>query len=285
MSQYTTELRWLVETGFNIGLDSYPIFDEAYREGLNQKIINHYYFREIGLETAALFSFFLRRKMSEIMPFYNQLYESAKLKIEPLTRLDYQEDHSRTGVEKADSKVKLSNTENTTQKGNADNQQTTVNDQTETFTRDHTVMGDSQDTDELTVKNQQIISDTPQAPFNFENIQSNIYGTQATLQNNTSSDAKTNKNNMDEDISDSTKTDSTVTSNQKLSSTANEEKTGITNRDTTNTVNSTDNFIKKVLGNNASRTDSEMLMQWRETFLNIDMLVIEELNELFMGLY
>lgn len=43
MSKYTTELRYLIENNFDIGLKTYPIFDENYREVLNTKIINHYF--------------------------------------------------------------------------------------------------------------------------------------------------------------------------------------------------------------------------------------------------
>ena len=91
MSKYTTQLRWIVEQigqGLEvpegqeyadavykyIGLSKYPIFDEEYRSRLNDKIIDHYFFREIGQETAAQFSFMLRRTMNEIMPKYNRLY-------------------------------------------------------------------------------------------------------------------------------------------------------------------------------------------------------------------
>lgn len=84
MSLYTTQLRYIVESGYDIGLKDYPIFDEAYRDTLNNKIIQHFYFREIGLETVALFKVFINRAMNEIMPYYNKLYESAKLQYNPL---------------------------------------------------------------------------------------------------------------------------------------------------------------------------------------------------------
>ena len=54
MSRYTIELRYLIEGNYDLGLKDYPIFDESYREQLNNKIIQHYYFREIGFETEAL---------------------------------------------------------------------------------------------------------------------------------------------------------------------------------------------------------------------------------------
>lgn len=103
MSKYTTELRWIVEQTLNdagkqltednwsyaykaLGLDDYPLFDEGYRETLNNKIIRHYYTREIGAETAGRFRMFVRDAMHLIMPYYNQLYESEILAkgMEPL---------------------------------------------------------------------------------------------------------------------------------------------------------------------------------------------------------
>lgn len=84
MAQFTATLRRIVESGYDLGLDQYPIFDEAYRQSLNDKIIEHYYFREIGLETAGLFKRFLNRKMNEIMPYYNQMYLSTLIQFDPL---------------------------------------------------------------------------------------------------------------------------------------------------------------------------------------------------------
>ena len=80
MSKYTTELRYLIQSGFDLGLRNYPIFDENYRSKLNEKILNHYYMREIGFETAGLFKRYLNVKMEEIMPYYNQMYLWEKQK-------------------------------------------------------------------------------------------------------------------------------------------------------------------------------------------------------------
>lgn len=60
-----------------IGLEDYPIFDEAYREELNAQIIRHYYFEEIGCETLAQFAFRMRAHMWEVMPYFNKLYLAA----------------------------------------------------------------------------------------------------------------------------------------------------------------------------------------------------------------
>lgn len=117
MSKYTTEVRYICETAAGYLesqgaskideivnktadelLGSYPIFDEAYRHALNVKIIKHYYLREIGQETAALWKFFLQRKMQEIMPYYNQLYLSELLEFNPLYDVDLTTEHKGDGA-------------------------------------------------------------------------------------------------------------------------------------------------------------------------------------------
>ena len=99
MSKYTTQLRWIVKqlsSGIDvpegqeypdavyqyIGLNRYPIFNESYRKPLNDKIIDHFYFQEIGFETPAQFARMMRRTMNEVMPRYNRLYEMDALTIE-----------------------------------------------------------------------------------------------------------------------------------------------------------------------------------------------------------
>lgn len=74
MSHYTTKIRDLVKINFDFGLKDYPIFNEDYRSHLNEMIIHHFYMREIGFDTPALFKFKLNQRMAEIMPHYNRLY-------------------------------------------------------------------------------------------------------------------------------------------------------------------------------------------------------------------
>ena len=142
MSYYTTEVRYLCESMTDVPLENfdnlkgvrridaiidsskgnifdfeYPIFDEAYRGVLEKKILRHYYTREIGQETFGLFQLFLSDKMNEIMPYYNQLYESELLKhqIEPLTNSGYyQTDNNRRMGQDVDETVgRVTDTYNT----------------------------------------------------------------------------------------------------------------------------------------------------------------------------
>ena len=55
--------------------------------------------------------------------------------------------------------------------------------------------------------------------------------------------------------------------------------------DTLGTKNTTEEYTEHVLGKQGGATYSEMLQKFRETFLNIDMMVIEDLEPLFMGLW
>ena len=84
MSKYTTELRFLIntclgkETPISVSeiredcrnaapliLGDYPIFNEEYRDTLGEKILYHFYFREIGFETAFLFEQKINEKIRE----------------------------------------------------------------------------------------------------------------------------------------------------------------------------------------------------------------------------
>lgn len=98
MGTFTIKLSELMNDGFNFGLTplDYPIFDEDYREGLNTKILRHYWNYEIGQETESMFRFSLNRKMNEIMPLYNQLYTSQALVFDPLKTVNYSDMTSTT---------------------------------------------------------------------------------------------------------------------------------------------------------------------------------------------
>lgn len=83
----TVELREIVESGVNIWDFEYPVprasidyngktckvdFDKATFE---KKIVDHYYFRQIGQETVGRWLHYFRARIREIMPYYVQLYE------------------------------------------------------------------------------------------------------------------------------------------------------------------------------------------------------------------
>ena len=107
-SDYTIILGELIAMGNNtpesMNLVSYPIYDEKYRDILNHKIMAHFALREIGQETFEQFRFYLGRTMNEIMPLYNQLYESAAKKFDPLSTTDITSVMDSTNTSEASAK-------------------------------------------------------------------------------------------------------------------------------------------------------------------------------------
>ena len=81
------------------------------REELNEKILNFYRFREIGLETFGRWLFELKTAMIEIMPKYNQLFYSADQDFNPIYNVDYIKTINR---EKKDNTVGTQNSTATT---------------------------------------------------------------------------------------------------------------------------------------------------------------------------
>lgn len=233
MSRYTIELRYLIEGNYDLGLKDYPIFDESYREQLNNKIIQHYYFREIGFETEALFKNRLNQKMNEIMPYYNQMYESSKLKIDPLSTIDLEEVFSRKSKTTGEGTSSTSGTGNNTNNFNS------------TDTTDYGKISK--------------FSDIAQAQTTPNEILNDKYLTSATVDDGQDKNTNTGTNTSQTEST----TSGTSTDERKL-----DEDTTLTRK-----------------GNNGSASESELLNMYRETFLNIDMMIIDDLDELFLGIW
>lgn len=90
----------IIEQGMKYVFDfDYPIFDESYRTVLQTKILKNYYMREIAHETFGLFKMRLDNQLNVSMPYFNQLYESAKIQINPLSDYDITENLNRNGTQ------------------------------------------------------------------------------------------------------------------------------------------------------------------------------------------
>lgn len=233
MSRYTIELRYLIEGNYDLGLKDYPIFDESYREQLNNKIIQHYYFREIGFETEALFKNRLNQKMNEIMPYYNQMYESSKLKIDPLSTIDLEEVFSRKSKTTGEGTSSTSGTGNNTSNFNS------------TDTTDYGKVSK--------------FSDIAQAQTTPNEILNDKYLTSATVDDGQDKNTNTGTNTSQTESA----TSGTSADKRNL-----DEDTTLTRK-----------------GNNGTASESELLNMYRETFLNIDMMIIDDLDELFLGIW
>ena len=73
------------------------------KEKLADKIINHFYMREIGLETPALFKLKLKATLDEIMEEYLPVIYSTAIEYDPLVNVDYTETYTGSDTNSGDS--------------------------------------------------------------------------------------------------------------------------------------------------------------------------------------
>ena len=205
MAKYTITIKSLIDNNFDFKMNNYPIFDENYRNTLNNNILYHYYENEIGFETAPLFRFYLNQKLNEIMPYYNELYKVQKKLI--------------------DGNLLLNNV-NLTEELKGKNTTTTSS------------------TSQSTNKGKNLFQDTPQGNISNQDINAqNVYATNITLNDNSIND----------------------------NSSAN--------------GSGTNEYIKTIIGNNGGKFNIDVLNDIKNNLMNIDLMIINDLNELFMQIF
>ena len=310
MSKYTTEVRFICENfagleeskGYDkvdeiIGLArakvfdfDYPIFDSSYKSVIETKIIKHYYTREIGLETVGLWKLKLNTRLNEIMPYYNQMYKSALLEFNPFYDTDLTTVHSgedtgdKVGTTDFDGNRNTITSENEN-KDNAYNE-TLVN--TGGFETDveHSETRDNEHSDD----EWNLFSDTPQGGVTgienaYDGVSDNAYLTDARniKTNGEAHDTIGYTNNTDNTHNDTNQKDGEINEDVSRDKTANESTEN--NEVRTELFTNTKEWTQRVYGKNAGHSYSKMLNEFRETFLNIDMMVIDELKDLFFLLW
>ena len=283
MSKYTTEVRFICEQ--KAGLEgsvgasdvdevlskswnkvvttNFAIFDEAYREKLVSKVLKHYYLREIGAETVGVWMLWMNTKFEEIMPYYNQLYESAKLKFEPFYDVDYTRSSQRDVTE--------------TEHGSYENKGQTQSDgsSTDTGKTGNTRTGKTTEVGSTGGTSKDLYSDTPQGALT--GVDNETYLTNARKITNTDSSTSESSNTGNGEYKD--------TGNVKYSDTSERANTKNGSNSNTGTVNNTEEYLESVSGKQGSGSYSGMLKEYRDTFLNIDRMVIAEFDDLFFGLW
>lgn len=236
-----------VEGFTDFGLSRYPIFDEEYREQLNAKIIYHYFMYEIGHETFHQFRFALARKMNEIMPYYNQLYKSTLLSIDPLSSISFKEVYDSNSVAQDKSTVDTTSKENS-----------------ETDNRDqytdgsNTVSKSASDSTSRAVSSQY-----PQTQLSG-NADYGSSGADSVSKGSQDSNADVNSRHDGVNIAKGS------TDAQALSSAVQEGSQRL-------------DSVRELTGRQGSA--SALLLEYRQTFLNVDMEIIKELASLFSGIW
>ena len=115
MSRYTTNFRNVINFGLytreqienifkDYELSDYLTEDEIEvitdrgtwsKEKLAKKIVDHYFFKEIGFETIAMFKHYAKVQMQEIMESKLPLIYSASIEYDPMINVDYTETFNR----------------------------------------------------------------------------------------------------------------------------------------------------------------------------------------------
>ena len=79
-TRVTVELNDLIESGFTLWNFDYPSFYEGdEKTAFEQKVIDHYRFRQIGSETVGRWHHQFRTRVREVMPYFIQLYKSVAI--------------------------------------------------------------------------------------------------------------------------------------------------------------------------------------------------------------
>ena len=97
MADYTITIFELLENNFDFGLQNYEIFDNNYREILNNRILEYYKFYEIAFINPLMFRDRLNQRMDLIMSNkYNEMYKAKAIEFDPLNNVKMTETFTRT---------------------------------------------------------------------------------------------------------------------------------------------------------------------------------------------
>lgn len=211
---------------------SFPMYAGMTEQDLCVQILMHYYMREIGLETVALWKQFLETRMNEIMPYYVQLANAQLSLADAFITTSLKETVAKDGNESSDKNIQGSQNGNiddtltgkmdVTVSGNADTDRTegtvidrsltdkksgddnstktiiTTGDVTENLTGKSDKTINSTQNDEGSGSNnydnqgKQYYSDTPQN--GLESVETGTYLTNATINTGNGLDTTSSKN-------------------------------------------------------------------------------------------
>lgn len=282
-------------------------FDEEYRKVLCSKILKHFYLREIGAETVGIWKLWMNTRLEEIMPYYNQLYKSELLEFNPLYDTNVTTTHNRknSGETNEESNgnrgltgkrdVDRNGNRNVDVTGSGEGSNNVDSTRNESVNGGSTNKGTRNETSNNSGTKRDLYSDTPQGALT--GIESETYLTNARKITESGNGTVNITDNTEETNNSTTKETSNANGTESNSYKENTketfgETTGTTyseNEKTTGTktgsANSTEEYLENVSGKRGGESYSSMLLKYRDTFLNIDMLVIEEFNDLFLNLW
>lgn len=240
-SKLTLELREVIAGGVDLWDFEYPsYYKDAQKAEFEKKVIDHYYFRQIGQETVGRFLHMFRTKVREIMPYYIDMYKSVEIMHgleNPFDNVDVLETFEQETTDTSSGESSATQTGNAT----STNMATTKDEKASSEAKEHR------------------FSNTPQG--SIENL--NSYLTEASQDDSEASET------VDSTASGSSTSETSATSE------------GSSNTESSGTVKHT--LHRK--GNQGVNTFAHDIIEFRKSIINVDEMVINELNELFLGIY
>jgi|SRR5690625_1181231 len=254
----------------------YPIFDEDYRKVFETNFIREFYMREIGFETMGLFKIRLEHWLNINMPYFNKLYESELLEFDPLSNSEMNVTHNKTNdKQQSDSKdITKESTEheefenNSNQTGNTTGT-TNTNSSTQTEQNDDNF-------------NRKLESDTPDGRLAITTEDG-----EGVIEYASKIEEQSTNNKSNIDSTQNTTDTSNVDSSNDIENrgTSDNAKQGSQNETLVSDINEVEDFIQHRVGKIGVQTYSKMLMEFRQSFLRIDKMIFDEMQELFLLVY
>lgn len=234
------------------------------KTAFEQKVIDHYMFRQIGVETPARFKHNFKTRIREIMPYYLQMYKSVEImeKIEdPFGNVDVTETYteSHSGTVTGSHSSESSGTETGTTTSNSD----VTSSRSESF--------EGSENRSVTENKLNKYSNTPQGEV--YNIDS--YMTDVRVEENATLDNLSRTQDLTEEASETTDTEGTLNTSKEAST------SGQTSSSSEGTVTHT--LTRQ--GNQGVNTYAHDMIEYRQSFIDVDMMIIRELSDLFLLVY
>lgn len=272
MTYFTMEFREVLSRyGDEWMKRGWPIYDESYRNQLVENIKDHFYFREIGLETAELFMHRYKIKMRLCMPKHNAMYRSMDERFDPLATYLMRKsgkDITHSVVEQLSAFVNES-------KGNLDEAIKRLRNETDTGTRNASRKGQSKSNTKATSRARSINSEFPQTLLSGNEDYASSGG-DTVGENKTIGDNTENVNESNE------------SSNKSLADNLDSTKSTSSGKDTHDGSSNTESNVEYILGGiTQGRTVDvgTILRNWLEVAKSVDEMIMNDLESLFMGLY
>lgn len=254
MANYTMEIRQMINNPliglFTFNYDFYSDRIED-KEEFEKLFIQCYYFREIGFETPERFKMKLQAKLNLIMPYYRQLAMTEWDKVRTIEQMMT----SKNLKESTEHKQSIEGANQSESIASSSNQQTDSTNQSSTSTGTNTSTSTTND------KQSSLADGVAQASL------STGYLTGVGESSNNSNSSASSNGTAD------------TTSSSQGTSEQNGKTTGSNKQELTETTTFSS------VGDVGIQTPAYAIAEWRKVLININQMIIDECNDLFMKLY